>query len=166
MSHNIATINDRAAMAYQGETPWHQLGERMTAETAANLDAVMAAASLDYRVSLEPMFLGNGHQVPGRQAVVRDGGAVLGTVSDWYRPLQNVDAFNIFRPAMDEFGLTVEAAGALGQGEKAWMLFKLPTQPLCPVTRCAATVWPSPATTALRRPSSGPHRSGWSARTR
>ena len=127
MSHHIATINDRAAMAYQGETPWHQLGEQMTAETAANLDAVMAAASLDYRVSLEPMFLGNGHQVPGRQAVVRDGGAVLGTVSDWYRPLQNVDAFNIFRPAMDEFGLTVEAAGALGQGEKAWMLFKLPT---------------------------------------
>ena len=33
----------------------------------------------------------------------------------------------MFAPAVEQFGLTIEAAGALGKGEKAWMLFRLPS---------------------------------------
>jgi phage/plasmid-like protein (TIGR03299 family) len=127
MAHNLANINGGVAMAYQGETPWHQLGQRMTAEQAANLDAVLKAANLDYTVALEPMYLGDRRIVPNRKAVVRDGQAILGTVSNVYQPIQNRDAFGLFEGAMAEFGMTVEAAGALGEGERAWMLFKLPT---------------------------------------
>ena len=128
MAHNLATTRGVVAMAYQGSTPWHQLGHRMTEETAANIGSSMAIAGLDYTVGLEQLFLADGREVPNRHAVTReDDHAILGTVSGWYKPIQNADAFNVFQPAMDEFGLTVEAAGALGQGERAWMLFKLPT---------------------------------------
>lgn len=126
MAHNIANIGGSAAIAYQGETPWHQLGTRITPEAAASIPEVMKLAKLDYTVALEPLYLKNGTVVSNRKAVVRDGDVVLGTVSSWYKPIQNRDAFGIFEEAAAEFGMTVECAGALGQGEKAWMLFKLP----------------------------------------
>jgi phage/plasmid-like protein (TIGR03299 family) len=91
----------------------------------------MAAASLDWTVALQPVFtkIGDTYQnIDHRRAVVRDGDSiVLGVVSQWYHPIQNAEAFGVFAPAMEEFGLTVAAAGALGKGERVWMLFKLPT---------------------------------------
>lgn len=126
MAHNLATIGGKIAMCYQGETPWHQLGTVMPSGVVSVPDALQAA-SLDWSVALEPMFLADGTQVPKRLAVRRDlDKAVLSTVSEWYEPIQYRDAFSIFQPAVEEFGLTVEAAGALGHGEKAWMLFRLP----------------------------------------
>jgi phage/plasmid-like protein (TIGR03299 family) len=94
--------------------------------------AALDAAVLNWTVRLERMYLsaesGRGPEVPNRRAVVRDtDGDILGTVSSWYQPIQYADAFGIFQPAVEEFGLTVEAAGALGKGERAWMLFRLPT---------------------------------------
>ena len=128
MAHNLAATRGTVAMAYQGETPWHQLGHRMTPEIAADISQSMTVAGLDYEVELEQLYLDDGRSVPNRNAVIRqDDRAILGTVSGWYKPIQNADAFNVFQPAMEEFGLTVEAAGALGKGERAWMLFKLPT---------------------------------------
>jgi len=44
---------------------------------------------------------------------------ILSTVSGWYAPIQYPDAFSVFAPAVEQFGLTIEAAGALGKGEKA-----------------------------------------------
>jgi phage/plasmid-like protein (TIGR03299 family) len=126
MAHNLATIDGKVAMAYQGETPWHKLGTVLNAGVV-NVGEAMTAASLDWTVSLEPLFLRDGRQV-ARKAVVRDTDqSILSTVSKWYQPIQYMDAFEIFQPAIDEYGLTVEAAGALGFGERAWMLFKLPT---------------------------------------
>ena len=113
-------------MAYQGETPWHQLGQRISEETARDLDLSMAAAGLDYSVSKSPMFLEDGRKVPNRQAIIRDDDhEVLGTASDSYTLIQNKAAFGVFGPAMAEHGLEVAAAGALGKGERAWMLFRL-----------------------------------------
>lgn len=128
--HNLATINGRTAMAYQGETPWHKLGTRLAGDET--IAAAMTAAGLDYTVSLHPLYLSDGRLVENRHAVIRDEadatpGPILGTVSGWYSPIQNTDAFGVFEAAKNEFGLTIEAAGALGDGEKAWMLFRLPT---------------------------------------
>jgi phage/plasmid-like protein (TIGR03299 family) len=127
MAHNIAVINGRDAMAYQGETPWHKLGTVLPSGVVQVAEA-LTAASLDWSIGLQPMYLADGKLVPKTFAVVRDlDTQVLGTVSHWYKPIQYRDAFGIFQPAVEEFGLTVEAAGALGDGEKAWMLFKLPS---------------------------------------
>jgi phage/plasmid-like protein (TIGR03299 family) len=114
-------------MAYQGESPWHKLGQRMTVETASSIELAMAAAGINYTVGLESLYLNDKRVVPNVKAVTRtDSQDVLGTVSNWFKPIQNADAFGVFTDAMAEFGMTVEAAGALGKGERAWMLFKLP----------------------------------------
>jgi phage/plasmid-like protein (TIGR03299 family) len=124
-------------MTYQGESPWHNLGNRMTAEQAGNIRAALTAANLDWTVGLQPLFTKVGDSylnIENRRAVVRDGDSeILGVVSKWYEPIQNSEAFGIFEPAMDEFGLTVEAAGALGHGERVWMLFKFADTILSPV---------------------------------
>jgi phage/plasmid-like protein (TIGR03299 family) len=134
MAHNLAEINGRVAMAYQGETPWHKLGTRMPAGQIG-VAAALIAAGLDWTVSLRTMHVIDRDDenaltttlVPNRKAVMRDtDGKILSTVSGSYKTIQYPEAFGIFQPAVEEFGLTVEAAGALGQGEKAWMLFKLP----------------------------------------
>jgi len=126
LAHNLATINGRVAMAYQGDTPWHKLGTRI--EHGIDVAAALEAASLNWRVALEPLYLADGQVVSNRRAVVREGDReILSTVSGWYAPIQYPDAFAVFAPAVDQFGLTIEGAGALGRGEKAWMLFRLPT---------------------------------------
>lgn len=125
MAHDIAIINGQAATAYQGETPWHNLGTRVDSMTS--IAQAMAAATLDWTVEKQPVFLADGRTVPNRHAVVRDvDSAILGTVSDQYSLIQNSDAFEVFQSSLERFGMTVETAGALGRGERIWMLFKMP----------------------------------------
>lgn len=127
MAHNLATINGKVAMAYQGETPWHKLGVRMNGEGGrVNVDAALTAANLDWKVSRQDLFLADGRKVDNRSAVVRDvDNAVLGTVSDALGLVQNSDAFGVLTPAIEKFGITIEAAGALGNGARTWMLAKM-----------------------------------------
>jgi phage/plasmid-like protein (TIGR03299 family) len=126
MAHNLATINGRIAMAYQGQTPWHKLGTRTNGITSVE-DAIKIG-NLDWTVELRPMFLSSGAQVPNRSAVVRPiDSAILGTVGDRYTPIQNNEGFAILSDACSQHGVTIETVGALGQGERVFMLAKLPT---------------------------------------
>ena len=128
MAHNIATIGGRPALAYQGATPWHELGTPL--EPGTGIAAALDAAGLNWTVTLEPLFVREGQTyraVDNRKAVVRHSDrTILATVSPSYAPIQYPDAFGVFAPAVERHGLTIETAGALGQGEKAWMLFRLP----------------------------------------
>jgi len=115
-------------MAYQGEIPWHRLGTQM--EGRPDVYAALAAANLDWNVDLRPMFYeldGQSVWCKERRAVVRDSDHhLLATVGKEYTPLQNRDAFHVLQPACDQFGLTIETAGALGRGDRVWMLAKMP----------------------------------------
>jgi phage/plasmid-like protein (TIGR03299 family) len=123
--HNIAFINGKAAMAYQGKMPWHQLGIQMPEKV--DVAAAMKAANLDWLVSSEKLFLENGIYVPGKRAIVRDiDNEILGMVSEDYVPIQNHEAFGILNLACEKFGVEIETAGALGKGEHVWMLAKMP----------------------------------------
>ena len=131
MAHNLATIDGRISMAYQAETPWHGLGTRMG--STADVDAAIDAAQLRWTVSTQPLYLKDGRIVPERFAVIRDTAnpAILGTVGPQFTPLQNTlpdhsGAFDVLRDACDSFGVTIESAGALGSGERVWMLAKMP----------------------------------------
>ena len=125
MAHNLAKINGKVAMAYLGETPWHRLGTEMIG--FPTVEAALKAASLDWNVELQPVFLKSGIEVPACQAVVRDvDGEVLSTVGDAYEPLQNAEAFGVLDEAVKQFGVHIETAGALGRGDRTWMLAKLP----------------------------------------
>jgi phage/plasmid-like protein (TIGR03299 family) len=134
-NHNLATINGERAMAYQGQTPWHQLGTRITGTNKTSVQSVMQIANLDWTVSTRPIFYVNPDatsdqrylQVPDRKAIFRDGENVyLATVGSGYAPIQNLAGFEVLQPAIDQFGLTIESAGAIGKGERVWMLAKMP----------------------------------------
>ena len=125
MPANIATTNGKPAFAYYGEAPWHRLGEKLDAPATA--EEAIAAAGLDYEVSLTDVSTVDGLMVPKTKAVVRyDSQTVLGVVSDRYVPVQNRQAFGFLDAVVADGGLRYHTAGALGQGEKIFLLAKLP----------------------------------------
>jgi hypothetical protein len=51
---------------------------------------------------------------------------LLGVVSRRYQPLQNVEAFEFFDPIVGEKKAYFETAGALGEGERVWVMARMP----------------------------------------
>jgi phage/plasmid-like protein (TIGR03299 family) len=124
MAHEIAMVDGKASMMYTGETPWHGLGTRL--DDPATAAEAIQAAGLDYDVELAPLCTRDGIPVPQRKAVIRnDTQEALGVVGNNYVPIQNRHCFN-FLDAVVADGLRYHTAGALGRGERAWMLAKLP----------------------------------------
>jgi len=119
MSANINTV------MYVGEKPWHGLGKRL--EKAATAEEAIKAASLDWEVSKEPIFLNKGSApILKHHAIVRkDQNIPLGIVGDRYVPLQNRSAFSFFDAVVGIKEAIYHTAGALGQGEIIWILAKL-----------------------------------------
>ncbi|WP_254511387.1 DUF932 domain-containing protein [Anatilimnocola floriformis] len=127
MAHNLATTNGNSAMMYTGEVPWHRLGTKL--DQPATAREAIEAAGLNYRVDLKPLATTEGTSVPQRKGVVRaDTGDVLGVVGNSYVPVQNYQAFGFLDAVVAECGLRYHTAGALGKGERIWLLAKLPSQ--------------------------------------
>lgn len=128
MAHNLSIKNGRAQMFYYGEKPWHGLGTELNAPATAK--EAIKAAQLDYIVEKQPLITMVGNQqvhVPEKKATVRmDTRQVLGVVGDGYRVIQNTEAFSFFDTVVGEGQAVYHTAGALGQGERIWILAKLP----------------------------------------
>lgn len=124
MAHELATINGKTAMMFYGETPWHGLGTRL--DNPATAAEAIIAAGLDFSVDLEALETADGIPVPQRKAVLRaDSGDVLGVVGNSYIPIQNGEAFTFLDSVVADGGVRYHTAGALGKGERIWMLAKL-----------------------------------------
>jgi phage/plasmid-like protein (TIGR03299 family) len=130
MSANVQT------MAYTGAVPWHGLGKHL--ENAFTASEAITAAGLDWEVQLRQLFYqvtggpqdGQALQVPNMATVRvnKDASEVyLGTVGMRYTPLQNKNAFSFFDNIVGEGAAIYHTAGVLGQGERIWLLAKLPT---------------------------------------
>jgi len=132
MSHNLLIRNGQASMFYINEVPWHGLGTLL--DKPATAQEAIQAANLDWKVVKLPLFAGSKRiPVPDRFAVVRRSGnliqrtdPVLGVVSNEYTPLQNPQAFQFFDPIVGQNAAIYHTAGALGNGERVWILAKLP----------------------------------------
>lgn len=125
MAHNLNFKNGKASMFYAGETPWHGLGTKV--ESALTAEQAIVAAGLDYTVEKRPMFLESGIKIVGHYATVRtDTNDQLGVVGNRYEVLQNKSAFSLFDGIVSVKEAIYETAGALGKGEKIWLLAKLP----------------------------------------
>ena len=125
MPHDLATTNGQTAMMYAGETPWHGLGTKL--EEPATAAEAIVAAGLNYEVELRSLLTDDGISVPSRKAVIRrDTDVVLGTVGNSYSPVQNHQCFSFLDAVVGDGQLRYHTAGALGKGQKVWMLAKLP----------------------------------------
>jgi phage/plasmid-like protein (TIGR03299 family) len=116
------------SFASHSEKAWHGLGQivdkAMTAEEAIKL------ANLDYEVSkANVQFLAEEGNYPinGYFATYRtDNKDYLGMVKSRYEIVQNKDAFAFFDAIIDSGEAIFETAGALGRGEKVFLMAKLP----------------------------------------
>ncbi len=128
MSHNLFIKDGKANMFYVGETPWHKLGTKL--EHPATAREAIQAAGLDYKVQLKPLLTTINRkrvEVTGSFATVRmDNGTILGVVGNRYEPIQNKDAFTFFDAIVGDDEAMYHTAGVLGQGERIWILAKLP----------------------------------------
>lgn len=113
-------------MFYVKEVPWHGLGTRV--EEALNSKEALEMAKLNWTVDATDVVV-NGKVVPNYIANVRSSDkSVLGVVSDRYKVVQNVDAFE-FTDAIignGEIDVKYETAGSLQNGKRVWMLAKMP----------------------------------------
>ena len=125
MAHNV-TANDKGVMAHTGA--WHNL----FAVVAAFLTPSEAfkAAGLGWLVKLVDLFVtgpdGSPLVVPGIKAVQReDTGAVFGTVTDNYSPLQNSTLLEAIEAIFGATSQVIEAAFSLFGGKKVVMLVNM-----------------------------------------
>jgi phage/plasmid-like protein (TIGR03299 family) len=130
MAHNLyEKLDGKAAMFSYKERPWHGLGTIL--DNPATAHEAITAAGLDYDVNLRPAYTldnaGGIIEIPGKRAVVNTENQVpLGVVGSYYRPIQNRDAFGFFDSVVGEGQALYHTAGALGDGERVWILAKLP----------------------------------------
>jgi phage/plasmid-like protein (TIGR03299 family) len=133
VAHELFIENGKASMFYVGEVPWHELGTRLETPPASSAEAIQAAG-LDWEVVKAPLYIsGTGRliRMPDRFAMVRkdhldrDDCPVFGFVGREYEPLQNLKAFRFFDPLLQDGTVTFETAGALGRGERVWVLARL-----------------------------------------
>lgn len=122
-------------MAYYGDVPWHGLGTPVPKGATAEL--MIHAAGLDWQVDLRPARGAKQINRKGefsRYEVVRmprpktaETEVLLGVVSRRYRPLQNVESFEFFDPIVGANQAFFETAGALGEGERIWVMARMPS---------------------------------------
>ena len=126
MSHNLNQANGKAAMMYVGEVPWHGLGTKL--DKPATAAEAIEAAGLNFTVEKWPMRTErHSLSVNNHFATVRtDAKEVLGVVGSRYEPIQNKDAFTAFDTLVGEGEAIYHTAGALGKGERIWILAKMP----------------------------------------
>jgi len=144
--HKISKTPDgEDAMVYVGRTPWHRLGNRLDASSSRDLDLALQKGGLEFEVTKRPR-----HELevldsddPGPADIVRDGvryrlnraekplsvirtdtGAELGVVDDVWHPLQNRDAFEPLRAALDAGLAAIETGGVLRDGKQVWILVR------------------------------------------
>jgi phage/plasmid-like protein (TIGR03299 family) len=132
MAHNLLIQNGQASMFYINEVPWHGLGVKLNQPATAQ--GAIQAAGLDWRVKKLPLFAGS-KRIPvlDKFAIIRKTvdlvqktDPVLGVVGKEYTPLQNSQAFSFFDPIVGQDAAIYHTAGVLGQGERVWILAKLP----------------------------------------
>lgn len=126
MAHMIDTTTGTAAMAYAGKTPWHGLGQTLSAD--ADIATWTREAGLAYSVLESPVLFRTAAATEpelfkGRKVLHRsDTGAPLAVVSDGYHVVQPAEVMGFFDNLVKLGGFQMETAGALSYGRRVWAL--------------------------------------------
>ena len=127
-----ANIQSMAYVKADGK-PWHGLG--VAVDGAMTAEEALVKAGLNWTVEKKPLY----HEVmtkegmkfepvTGSFCITRtDNNKVLGrAVGSVYTPLQNRNGLNFLDGVIKEKMAVYHTAGSLGQGERVWILAKLP----------------------------------------
>lgn len=125
MSANVETMYYVSNEENGRFVPWHGLGTPVV--EAPNSADALKLAGLDWKVVQKPVFTNN-IEIPNYKANVRDSdNSVLGIVTDRYKIVQNVDAFDFTDSLIGE-DVRYETAGSLRNGKTIWLLAKMNQQ--------------------------------------
>jgi phage/plasmid-like protein (TIGR03299 family) len=126
MAANLATqANGTAMLAYARELPWHKQGTKI-ADNATGTE-MLKAAGLDFDIITQDLKTETGLPVNGVKATVRtDTNSVIGVVGNGYNVFQNREMVQFFEDLVRGKQISYEAAGGLGNGEKVWVLARIP----------------------------------------
>ncbi len=132
MAHQIDFSNNRANIAYVGDTPWHGLGDVLP--EGADLDVWKVAAGLDWEIERATVQYridtphGKAYvKMPDRDVLYRsDTKAPLGVVSDGYQTVQPGAVLEFFRDLVTAYDYQMDVAGSLFGGKRFWALARTP----------------------------------------
>jgi phage/plasmid-like protein (TIGR03299 family) len=121
-----ANINSFAGVIEQEtrKASWHGLGveveQNMTSKQA------LVLAGLDWKAEKVGLQDFQGNPIANHFAIRRsDNKETIGIVGNQYEPIQNVEAFDCLDAVIGEHEAFIETAGALGRGERVWMMAKM-----------------------------------------
>lgn len=123
---------------YIEQSPFAGLAREEVVE--ASVAETLKACGMNWVVEKRDMFIKGGPEglrmVPDRKAIVKlPGEEIIGTAGKLFTPIQNLAAFSVLQEAIDQFGCRVVTAGALGNGDRVWMLLSLPQDKKNEVTK-------------------------------
>jgi len=118
-----ANINEEKRVFTVGKS-WHGLGTVVSSEVKSS--EAIKLAQLDYQVNKVDLFTSE-KKLDSHVAIIReDTKEILGITTPKYQVIQNIDAFSFFDTVVGEGQAIYHSAGALGKGERIWILAKLP----------------------------------------
>jgi phage/plasmid-like protein (TIGR03299 family) len=127
--HQIDVSTGTAAIAFVGATPWHKLGQRLTAD--ADIGTWTREAGLAWEVLRAPVQYAVGEQFELHTMLVRDvlyrgdTNQPLGVVGKNYHIVQPEQVMGFFDKLVRVGGFSLETAGALSDGKRIWALAKI-----------------------------------------
>jgi len=121
MANNINIVDGKAAFMSLRQSAWHNMGQVI--EMPVGSAEAINLAGLNWQVNEQRLVRGDLTPVASHKAMVRsDTKETLGIVGANWTPVQNEDLFHWF-DGLDGFAdVTLETAGALGNGETVWIL--------------------------------------------
>ena len=126
-----AGLTETDSMFATREAPWHRVGKVIESVGAVTAEEALIHAGMDWEVTLKPIYLDNEPwELPDKKAVIRtdlDGASgYLGTVGNYYQPVQNHEHFKFFDEVIGLGDAIYETAGTLWGGRVIWILARLP----------------------------------------
>jgi hypothetical protein len=127
MAHMLEMLADgQASMAYAGDLPWHGLGFKVSDDLTP--EQMMEAARLDWTVDTVPLTApyGGKELATGHSALIRSSdNKVLDVITNDWKPLQNIEAFQFFNDFVGAGDMSMHTAGSLMDGKMVWGLAKI-----------------------------------------
>ncbi len=143
-----ANVNSMAWIGQVAERPWWLGSEADTGQAThvgdrgVTAKEMLKASGVDWTVQCSPLYamleVGKQHKkksktvavpTPRHHALVReDTKAVLGIQTKRFEPVQNATSFEFFDKVIGLDSSYYETAGAIGAGEKVWIMARLPEE--------------------------------------